>query len=104
MSWVSKLQEKWGVKSVGQVIVILIVFACTGFTVLMIKRPVVNFFTENGEANEWFKIVYWLLIFPFYNLILLCYGFIFGQFEFFWAYEKKMINRFRRKKHDTPAE
>ena len=104
MSWINKLQEKWGLKSVGQVIVILIVFACTGFTVLVVKKPIVNFFTENGEANEWFKIVYWLLIFPIYNMILLAYGFLFGQFEFFWAYEKKMINRFRRKKNDTPAQ
>jgi len=104
MSWINKLQDKWGLKSVGQVVVILIVFACTGFTVLIIKKPIVNYFTENGEANEWFKIVYWILIFPFYNMILLSYGFIFGQFEFFWAYEKKMINRFRRKKNDSPAQ
>lgn len=104
MSWINKLQEKWGVKSVGQVIVILIVFACTGFTVVLIKPLVTNYITDNGQTNEWFKVVYWILIFPFYNMILLTYGFLFGQLEFFWAYEKKMINRFRRKKNDTPTQ
>lgn len=88
----------------GQVIVVLIVFACTGFTVLLIKRPLTDYFTEGGQTNEWFKIVYWIMIFPVYNLILLAYGFLFGQFEFFWAYEKRFINRFRRKKNDTQAQ
>lgn len=104
MSWINRLQEKWGVKSVGQVIIILIVFACTGFTVVLIKPVVTDYITDGGQTNDWFKVVYWILIFPFYNVILLTYGFLFGQFDFFWAYEKKMINRFRRKKNDTPAQ
>ena len=104
MSWINKLQEKWGLTSIKQVIIILIVFACTGFTVLLIKPLVTNYVTDNGTTNDWFKIVYWILIFPFYNVILLTYGFLFGQFDFFWAYEKKMINRFRRKKNDSPAQ
>lgn len=104
MNWINKLQEKWGLTSIKQVIIILIVFACTGFTVLLIKPLVSDYVTDNGTTNEWFKIVYWILIFPFYNMILLTYGFLFGQFDFFWAYEKKMMNRFRRKKNDSPAQ
>lgn len=104
MSWIDKLQQKWGLKSLWQVVIVLIVFACTGFTVLLIKRPVTNYITDYGQTNDWFKIVYWIMIFPIYNVILLTYGFLFGQFEFFWAYEKKMLNRFRRKKNDTPAQ
>ena len=98
MSWFERLKEKWGLKSMGQVVVVLIVFACTGFTVLFLKRPIVAFFSEDGEQSGWFTFFYWLLIFPIYNVILLGYGFLFGQFEFFWNYEKKTINRFRRKK------
>ena len=102
-SWVQKLQTKWGLQSVWQVIIVLIVFSCTGFTVLLIKKPIIAFFTENGQQTGWFTFFYYLLILPIYNVILLIYGFLFGQFEFFWNYEKKMINRFRRKKVADPA-
>ncbi len=98
MSYLEKLQQKWGLKSFNQLIIVLIVFACTGTTVLFLKRPIVAYFSPDGEQNTWFSIVYYILILPTYNVILLFYGFVFGQFEFFWAYEKKMISRFSRKK------
>jgi hypothetical protein len=82
----------------------MIVFACTGFTVLLIKRPIVAFFSEDGEQNIWFSVAYYILILPTYNVILLFYGFVFGQFKFFWAYEKKMISRFRRTKKEVEEE
>ena len=100
MSWVDRLKEKWNVKSTGQFIIIMIVFACTGMTVVLIKKPIIYLFVEDGVQPTWFRIIYWLLIFPIYNCILLFYGFVFGQFQFFWAYEQKMINRFRRKRKD----
>ncbi len=99
MSWIKKLQDKWGLKSLGQVIIVLIVFACTGFTVLFIKTPIINFITGGGEKEWWMTIIYILLILPIYNVLLLCYGFIFGQFAFFWKYEQKMLRRFGIKKN-----
>ncbi len=103
MSWLDRLKEKWGLESMLQVMMVLIVFACTGFTVLLIKKPIVNFIT-GGEPSTTFTVFYWLMIFPIYNVILLFYGSVFGQFQFFWAYEKRMINRFkRRKRDDAPA-
>ena len=94
--WVLKLQERWGV-SAGQVLVILLVFACTGFTVMFLKKPVVNLFT-GGEQSLLFSIIYYILILPVYNLILLGYGFIFGQFQFFWEFEKRFFRRMLRRK------
>ena len=91
-SWVEKLQKRWGV-SAPQVFVILLVFACTGFSVMFLKRPIVGFFTEGGEKSLLFSIIYYILILPVYNLILLIYGFIFGQFKFFWEFEKRMLRR-----------
>lgn len=99
MSWIDKLQTRWNVKSGFQVIIILIVFACTGFTVMFLK-PVITDFLFTGERTTWFSILYWVLIFPVYNLFLLFYGFIFGQFKFFWEFEKKFFSRMfgKRKK------
>ena len=104
MSWVDKLQERWQLKSAWQVIIVLIVFACTGFTVMFLKQPVVAFFAGDGDRSVWFSVAYYLLILPVYNVILLFYGFIFGQFRFFWEFEKKMFSRFKRKRNDPEQE
>jgi hypothetical protein len=34
-----------------------------------------------------------VLILPVYNVLLLFYGAIFGQFRFFWDFEKRFFNR-----------
>ena len=94
MSWIKKLQEKWGLKSLLQVVIVLVVFACTGFTVLFIKGPILDFISGGAERQWWMTVIYILLILPIYNVILLCYGFLFGQFAFFWKYEQKMLKRF----------
>ena len=90
--WLEKLQARWKVNSITQVILILCVFACTGFTVMFIKPGIHHLFFDPGRGT-WFHVAYWILILPFYNILLLCYGFIFGQFKFFWEFEKKMFGR-----------
>lgn len=105
MSWIDKLQKRWNLKNTWQVVVVLIVFACTGFTVLFLKRPIVGLFTTDGEQPLTFTILYYILILPIYNVILLFYGFVFGQFSFFWEFEKKMWRRMtgRKVKNDNGA-
>jgi hypothetical protein len=90
----SKLQSKWKLKSLWQVVLILVVFACTGFTVLLIKKPIFDFLgISMVEGGVWKTIVYLLLVLPLYQAILLIYGFIFGQFSFFWEKEKQFLQR-----------
>ena len=96
--WIQKLQTRWNVKSGWQVIVILVVFACTGFSVMFLK-PVITDLIYHGGKSTVFSILYWVLILPVYNLLLLFYGLIFGQFKFFWNFEKRFFGRiFGRKK------
>lgn len=102
MDWISKLQERWKVKGAFQVIIILIVFTCTGFTVLFLKRPLFAYFFANEPMPIWASIVYYILILPIYNLFLLFYGLVFGQFRFFWNFEKQFFRRIVRPKEKTP--
>jgi hypothetical protein len=101
-SWTEKLKERWQLKSAWQVLLVLLVFACTGFTVLFIKKPILNFFASEAGGSTLASVLYYILILPLYNIILLIYGFVFGQFEFFWAFEKRFFSRignlFSRKK------
>jgi len=76
MSWISKLQLRWKVGSAGQVI---------------LKPILKSIFGMN--APGWATVAYYFLILPIYNVILLLYGFIFGQFQFFWNFEKRLMRR-----------
>ena len=73
-------------------VVILIVFACTGFTIYFLKRPILAWIF-GPVVPAWARVLYYVLILPIYNLLLLCYGFVFGQFRFFWEFEKRFFTR-----------
>ena len=89
--FLKRMQEKWGLTSVFQVILIMIVFALTGMTVVWIRPLIFELLGIQG-ANGWIKTVsYLVLVFPLYQCLLLGYGFIFGQFSFFWEKEKKLV-------------
>ncbi|MFM8758658.1 MAG: DUF6787 family protein, partial [Methylophilaceae bacterium] len=60
MSWLDKLQTRWKVGSLFQVILILIVFACTGFTVLFLKRPLFAYLFADGEIHLYASIIYYV--------------------------------------------
>jgi Na+-driven multidrug efflux pump len=92
-TWIDRLKNRWKLGSAFQVAMVLIVFACTGFTVLFIKRPILHFLAGSREDSILASVLYYLLILPLYNVILLAYGFLFGQFKFFWEFEKRFMNR-----------
>jgi hypothetical protein len=92
-SWVQRLAARWNV-SPARVGIILLVFACTGFTVLFLKKPLVAWVSgDAGETPLIFSVLYYILILPVYNALLLFYGALFGQFSFFWAFEKRFFGR-----------
>ena len=90
-----KLKEKWGINSNFQLILILLVFSITGSVAVVIAKPVLNLIgLERSNIVPW---VFWpiriLIIFPIYQILILIIGAIFGQFKFFWNFEKKMLTR-----------
>ena len=87
-----------------QVVIVLIVFACTGTSVLFIKKPIMALIAGTGESSTYFTILYYVLVIPMYNVLLLTYGFIFGQFRFFWEFEKKTWRRITGKKANEDPE
>lgn len=104
MSFLESLKKRWGLGSASQVIIVLIVFACTGFTILFLKRPLFELIGTSEDNQTLFTILYYIFILPIYNIILLVYGFLFGQFVFFWEFEKKMWYRMTGQKHKIKSE
>ncbi len=90
-----KLKKRWGIESNLQLIVIFIVFAVTGSSAAKLAAPITTFMGLNYETTSGW--IYWpvriLLIFPIYQVLLVCFGWLFGQFRFFWGFEKKMLKR-----------
>ncbi len=94
MSFLEKLKVRWGVKNNWQVLVIFLVFALTGFSAMYVKVPIYAFLGITPETPLLTRIGVWLAtVFPAYQVLLLFYGFLLGQFTFFWNFEKRMFGR-----------
>lgn len=89
------LKERWGIENNWQIIVIFIVFAVTGSTASYVGKPILNYLNITTESLGSFG--YWtiriILLFIMYQIMLVCFGWLFGQHKFFWNFEKKMLRR-----------
>lgn len=90
-----KLKERWGIDSNFQIVIIFIVFAVTGSTASYIGKPILSFLSITPDNFSAFG--YWtiriLLLFIMYQIMLVFFGWLFGQYKFFWNFEKKMLRR-----------
>ena len=86
------LKKRWGIRSNLQLTIIFIVFALTGSASAWLSRPFCLWLGITKEdVGFWFTPVRLLMIFPIYQILLVFIGTLFGQFQFFWAFEKKML-------------
>ena len=89
------LKEKWNLKSNFQLFIVLIVFAITGSSSLYISKPLMEFLSISTDSMN--IISYWILRFIIvtlvYQFVLLVVAFVFGQFNWFWNFEKKMLKK-----------
>lgn len=94
---INKLKQRWGITSTFQIILILVVFACTGMSVLYVEGWA-HHLLGIPPGLDWYArvLLFVVLTLPLYNVLLLFYGFLFGQFRFFWNYEKQMLRKLRR--------
>ena len=91
----NRLKEKWGITSNFQIIIILLVFSITGSIAVVVAKPALNLVGLDKEVlSPW---IFWpiriFIIFPIYQVLIVVIGALFGQFKFFWAFQKKMLVR-----------
>ncbi|KAB5491654.1 MULTISPECIES: DUF6787 family protein [Flagellimonas] len=90
-----KLENRWKVTYKWEMIAIFIVFAITGSLSGKLAGPLVELLGLGREMTH--PVLYWtariVLILPIYKIILVIVGWLFGQFRFFWEFEKKMLRR-----------
>ncbi len=89
-----KLKKRWKITSNFQVAVILVVFAITGSSTVYLKELIFDYIGITAETHLWIKVpVNIVVILAVYNILLLIIGFLFGQFRFFWNFEKRFFSR-----------
>lgn len=91
-----KLKLRWGIESNFQISMILLAFAINGSFAAWVSKPVTDFFGLNAETTNpyiLYLVLRILLVFPIYQITLPLVGWLFGEFKFFWEFEKKMLKR-----------
>jgi hypothetical protein len=90
-----KLENKWQVNYRWELISIFLVFASTGSSSMFVSRPIMKLIGITKENLNPF--IYWIIYiifgFIFYQILLVFIGWLLGQFQFFWNFEKKMLSR-----------
>ncbi len=96
-----RFKQRWGITSNFQLFLILIVFSINGSFAVWVAKPVLDFVGLERETMNPF--LFWtlriLIILPIYQCTLLIVGTLFGQFKFFWAFQKKTVGRFFRSRN-----
>ena len=91
---INKVIKFFKVKNTKQLLVVFIVFSITGSLSVYLGQPILDFLFEKDSQKNF---IYWLLrlliIFPLYQFLLIVVGTLFGQFDYFWKIEKKILSR-----------
>lgn len=86
-----KLKTKWGITSNWDFFLIMLVFSLAGIMISVCRPAVFHFLGITAQTPLWIKIaVYIPLIPPIYQVFLLVFGTLLGQFKFFWEKEKQL--------------
>lgn len=101
-----KLEKRWIVKEKWQIIRIFIIFAITGPVCLyVIVNPILSFlgltkesFSDSSINLTLYRVIKFIAILPLYQILLLFFGWLFGEHKFFLLFIKKMLNHFQFKK------
>jgi hypothetical protein len=90
-----KLKKRWHIASNYQLFIILLVFSINGSLTVAIAKPILNSVGITLESLN--PVLFWTLriviMFFIYQVLLVVIGALFGQFQFFWNMEKKMLKR-----------
>ena len=96
MNIISIMMRRLNIQSFYQFMVIMLIFAITGSLSLYITIELFQFIGLQAENLN--PVIFWpiriILLFIIYQVLLLLVALPFGQFQYFWKFEKKFLNRF----------
>ena len=104
MKWVQRLKTKWNIQSDWDFWMIMLSFSLAGMAIMPARKLIFHLVGITDHTALWIKILVYLpLIPPAYQIGLLFFGTLLGQFPFFWEKEKKLarfiLGRSKNVKH-----
>ncbi len=92
-----KIRSFFKVESNYQLFIINLVFAITGTSSLFVADYILDMLlvTQENYDNAFYWITRIILILPIYQILLIIFGILFGEFSYFWRMEKKTLNKIR---------
>ena len=94
---IQNLINKFNAKSKVHLFVIFLIFGLSGSLSLWISLSVMSALELKSIINNYVLYVFFriLIIIPIYQLILIIIATLFGEFEYFWKFEKKFLKRIK---------
>ena len=91
------LINKFNAKSKTHLFVIFLVFGLSGSFSLLISSPILSALDLKDVLNNYPSYILFrvLIIIPIYQLILILIAILFGEFDYFWKFEKKFLRRLK---------
>ena len=92
-----KIINKFHARSIKHLIIIFLVFALSGSTSLLMSSSILNAINLKELINFYplYLLVRIIFLIPIYQLILIIIATLFGEFRYFWNFEKKFFKRLR---------
>ena len=94
---IEKLVNKFKANSIRHLFIIFIIFAISGSSSLFISSPILIVLGLDKLITFYplYIFVRIILIIPIYQFILIIIASLFGEFDYFWKFEKKFLQRLR---------
>ena len=101
INFLKKLQNHFNARSINHLIIIFIVFSISGSVTVYLSFPIIDFLQLKNYIDMPFLqfILRLLIIFPLYQIILIFIGSLFGEFIYFFNFEKKFLKKIFLKKN-----
>ena len=97
MNMLKKIIAKFHAKSFKHLIIIFLVFALSGSASLLMSSSILNAINLKELINFYplYLLVRIIFLIPIYQLVLIIIATLFGEFRYFWNFEKKFFKRLR---------
>lgn len=95
--FIERMKKKYNVGTTFELFIIMAVFSLAGMAIVLVRKPIFHLLGITAQTPFILKFLAWLaVVFPTYQINLLIFGFLLGQFPFFWEREKKFLRFLRR--------
>ena len=99
INFLQKLNKVFKTNNNFQLFIVFLVFGLSGSISVMVSSPIIKLFALDKYLQNTVLelIIRILIIFPIYQVILICVGTVFGQFRYFWNFQKHFFKKFKKK-------